>query len=130
MNIKELIEAVTKQDTLLQDALTAIKEAAPSFADLFKGTFKDKLAVLAKGLATFLVIFKAKCLEEYGITEEEVIDKLSEWLDEKVTLPWYLEYVDGPVFHWIITYAANYVKPTDASPITAMYAKAFDEAVV
>ena len=129
MTFKELVELVMKNDKLLQDALAAIKEAAPSFKDLFKGTFKEKMDVLVKGVATFLVIFKDKCLAEYGMTEEQVIDSLSEWLDEKIALPWYIEMVDGPFFHYIITLAANYVKPADASPITAMYVQSLNEVV-
>ena len=129
-NLSEVIKSVMANDKMLQDALAAIKEASPSFKDLFKGTFVDKTKVLIKGFATFAVVFKAKALESYGITEEQLIDQLSDYLDQKVELPWYVEYLDGPLFHFLITYGMNYVKDVAASPITAMYAEVIDREVV
>ncbi len=126
MNIKELISKVLQQDAMLQDALQAIKDAAPSFKDLFSGTFSEKLKVLVKGFATFAVLFEKNCLERYGMTREQVIDELSAYLDEKITLPWYAEYFDGPIFHWLIEYAMNYVRGESA--ITVAYAAAIVEA--
>jgi len=125
MKIKELIEKVMEHDKMLQDALAAIKVSAPSFTDLFKGTFKDKLQVLIKGFATFFVVFSDKAMKDYGVNEKQLIDQLSDYLDDKISLPWYAEYFDGPIFHFLITYAVNYVKKESA--ITVAYQQAFDE---
>jgi hypothetical protein len=124
MNVKDLITKVFEHDKLLQEAFAAIKESAPSFTDLFKGAFKDKLQVLIKGFATFFVVFSQKAMADSGMTEDQLIDRFADYMDEKVTLPWWAEYVDGIIFHFLITYAVNYVKAE--STITVAYQQAFD----
>jgi hypothetical protein len=128
MNIKEKIEKILSADSLLMQSLEEIKASKPNFKDLFSGTFADKLRVLVKGLATFAVIFRDKYCAQEGITVEQLIAELSDYLDKKVELPWYAEYFDGPVFTWLISYGMNYVKSAAESKITVAYQQAFDAA--
>lgn len=134
MDFKKLLEQVLKNDDLLQNAIQSIKESAPSFKDLLKGEFKDKFDTLVKGLATFIVIFGEKCMKEYNMTEEEVVDSLADWLDDQIKIPGviglFLEPFDDDVFRYIININIKYIKTkvqvTDTIPVVATYKRIYD----
>jgi hypothetical protein len=82
---------------------------------------------MIKGFSTFTVVFLEKYEKENGITEAELIVALSEYFDDLCHLPWYMEYFDGAVFHFLISYGTRYVKSAATSPITAAYQQAVQE---
>ena len=125
--IKDLLKKVFAKDGLFVQSLQEILKDKPSFKDLFKGTFKDKLQVLVKGLATFVFVYEQKFEAQEGITREDLIDELAQYLDDQLELPWWAEMFDGVFFHFVIEYALKYVSAE--SRITTMYQTAFDEAL-
>lgn len=130
MQFSDFVKTIMANDILLQNDLATLKEDVPSFFDLFRGTASEKMRVLVKGCATFVVVFKARCLEQYGMTEEQVIDELTDYLDRAIPLPLWAEIFDGPVIHFMISWAMSYVKTAAESPITAMYEAAGSDVMV
>ena len=128
-DVKALFAKIMGEDKLMQAALQAIKEAAPGFKDIFKGTMKEKLDAVIHGLAAFLITFEDRALANYGIDRDTFIDGLAEYADSKITFTGvsgvFLEMVDGQVFHYLVTLAESklraQMKPAVIPAVVAVY---------
>lgn len=133
-DINGIISTIIAKDSLLLAALTDIVEAKPKFADLFKGTFKEKLKVMCKGFATFAFVLLNKYKERYNITEDDIINMLAARMAVYIpqlpipVIGGYISYkICKIICTFLITYALHYVK--EESYITAIYQEAFETSI-
>ena len=131
MSIKTIIEKVMEKDVKLVDAINQIKANKITFKDLFTGTAKDKLKIIIKGAATFVVTYMKKYEATNNLTEDQLVDEVVDHILPFIpAIPIPLvgglvtKYVYPAVFHFLIHYAINYVNQT--SEITVAYKASLD----
>ena len=131
MNIKKLIENVINKDIVLINAIKQIKENKITFKDLFKGTAKDKLQIILKGAATFVVVYLQKYETTNNLTEDQLVDEVVDHIlpfIPAIPIPvvggLVTKYVEPIIFHFMVHYAITYVNK--ASTITIAYQASFD----
>lgn len=95
--LKEVFKAQADKDAVFQAALAAIKGAP--FKSLFGGiNFKTIIHQACK----ILVAIRDTYCSSQGITKEELIDTVAQYLDDKISLPIYVEPFDKMVFAFIL----------------------------
>ena len=99
MNIKERFSSLIESNQSLKDALAEIKASKPKLKDLLSS---EKLRVLFRKLACFLVAVRDTYCKESGITEDELVEMAAEYLDKKIELPWFIEPFDGIIFRIVL----------------------------
>ena len=99
MNIKERFSALIESNPNLTSALAEIKASKPKLKDLLSS---EKLRVLFRKLACFLVAVRDTYCKEKGITEDELVEMAAEYLDKKIELSWFLEPFDGIIFRIVL----------------------------
>ena len=136
----ELLEKILKNDTVMQDAKAAIQAAAKSITvkDLFTGKFADKFWAMVRALATFFVVFEQRCLADYGLTEDQVIDilvdKLISWIPP-IPVPYIPNAISQPaeqriescIFRLLIKREIAFIKQKAAQPVADPVVAAYQQ---
>lgn len=123
--IKEKIAAIVEKDATLKSSLEELAANKPKLKDLLNS---EKLKAIIKKLAMIAIALRDKFCTDPGMTVDQLIDKIGEYLDEKISLPWYLESFDWMLFVWLMKYTMHLIETAaENSQLVAFYAQALDE---
>lgn len=99
--IKDFLEKFLSGNEYLKGFLEELKKGGVK--EIFTG---DALHNMVHKLAAILIAIKTA----KGLSDDEVAEEASEWLDKKIALPFPLEFADGIIFKAFIKSAMKYIE--------------------